>query len=31
MLSKAVMETLEINHVFDNLAKTNQLSITDLL
>ena len=31
MLSKAVMETLEVNHVFDNLAKTNQLSITDLL
>ena len=31
MLSKAVMETLEQNHVFDNLAKTNQLSITDLL
>ena len=31
MLSKAVIETLETNHVFDNLAKTNQLSIFDLL
>lgn len=31
MLSKAVIETLEKNHVFDNLAKTNQLSIFDLL
>ena len=31
MLSKAVMETLEQNHVFDNLAKTNQLSLIDLL
>ncbi len=31
MLSKAVMDTLEANHVFDNLAKTNQLSIMDLL
>ena len=30
-LSKAVMDTLEQNHVFDNLAKTNQLSIADLL
>ncbi len=29
MLSKAVMETLEQNHVFDNLAKTNQLSFFD--
>ena len=31
MLSKAVMETLEQNHVFDNLAKTNQMSLFDLL
>ena len=31
MLSKAVIETLEKNHVFDNLAKTNQLSIFDIL
>ena len=31
MLSKAVMDTLTQNHVFDNLAKTNQLSIIDLL
>ena len=30
MLSKAVMETLEANHVFDNLAKTNQLSLFDM-
>ena len=29
MLSKAVMETLEQNHVFDNLAKTNQISLFD--
>ena len=29
MLSKAVMEILEQNHVFDNLAKTNQLSFFD--
>ena len=31
MLSKAVIETLQQNHVFDNLAQTNQLSIFDLL
>ena len=30
MLSKAVMEILEKNHVFDNLSKTNQLSIFDI-
>ena len=29
MLSKTVMETLEKNHVFENLAKTNQLSLFD--
>ena len=28
-LSKAVMETLEKNHVFDNLSKTNQISMFD--
>ena len=27
MLSKAVMEVLERNHVFDNLSKTDQISI----
>ena len=31
MLSKAVIETLRVNHVFDNLAQTNQMSIFDLL
>ena len=31
MLTKAVMEILEKNHVFDNLAKTNQISLFDLL
>ena len=31
MLSKAVIEVLQKNHVFDNLAQTNQLSIFDLL
>ena len=30
MLSKAVMEILEKNHVFDNVSKTDQLSIFDL-
>ncbi|MBP3495419.1 MAG: PolC-type DNA polymerase III [Clostridia bacterium] len=29
MLSKAVMETLEQNHVFDNLSRTNQISMFD--
>ncbi|MBQ7352932.1 MAG: PolC-type DNA polymerase III [Clostridia bacterium] len=31
MLTKAVMEILENNHVFDNLAKTNQISLFDML
>ena len=31
MLSKAVMEILESNHVFDNMSKTNQLSIFDII
>ena len=31
MLSKAVMEILDNNHVFDNLAKTNQISLFDML
>ncbi len=30
MLSKSVMEILERNHVFDNISKTDQLSIFDL-
>ena len=30
MLSKAVMEILEKNHVFDNISKTNQISIFDV-
>ena len=30
MLSKSVMETLENNHVFDNISKTNQISIFDV-
>ena len=28
-LTKAVMEILEANHVFDNMAKTNQISLFD--
>ena len=30
MLSKEVMEILEKNHVFDNISKTDQLSIFDI-
>jgi len=30
MLSKSVMEILEKNHVFDNISKTDQLSIFDI-
>ena len=30
MLSKAVMDILEKNHVFDNISKTDQLSIFDI-